>query len=106
MSSYKIAVLGDKESIVGFKALGLETIFAETTEEARVAFTRLARHKEEYAIIYITEQLAKNLTVEIDDVKDNVTPAVILIPSKNGSLGLGMSALTTAIERAIGADIG
>ena len=61
--------------------------------------------REDYAIIYITEQLAKDLTGEIARYKDAVTPAVILIPGKTGSLGLGASALQSAIERAVGADI-
>ena len=92
---YKIAVLGDRDSVLGFKALGLEVVFVEDADTAR----------EDYAIIYITEQLAKDLTGEIARYKDAVTPAVILIPGKTGSLGLGASALQSAIERAVGADI-
>ena len=100
---YKIAVLGDRDSVLGFKALGLEVVFAEDAEAARQALHRLAR--EDYAIIYITEQLAKDLTGEIAKYKDAVTPAVILIPGKAGSLGLGATALQSAVERAVGADI-
>ena len=101
---YKIAVLGDRDSVLGFKALGLDTHFVETTEEARAALHRLA--KEDYAIIYITEQLAGDIGADIDRYKSSVTPAVILIPGKTGSLGLGARALQSAIERAVGADIG
>ena len=101
---YKIAVLGDRDSVLGFKALGLDTHFVETSEEARAALHRLA--KEDYAIIYITEQLAEELTADIGRYKSEVTPAVILIPGKTGSLGLGAQALQSAIERAVGADIG
>ena len=100
---YKIAVLGDRDSVLGFKALGLDVSFAEDTDTAREELHRLAR--EGYAIIYITEQLAKDLSAEIQRYKDAVTPAVILIPGKTGSLGLGASALQSAIERAVGADI-
>ena len=42
---------------------------------------------------------------EIDRYKDRLTPAVILIPGKEGSLGIGMNSVTTAVERAVGADI-
>lgn len=105
MSGYKIAVIGDKDSVIGFKALGLEVIDVNTPVEAKEAFTSLARSKDEYAIIYITEQLADKLSDEIAAVKDKVTPAVILIPSKSGTLGMGMSALKTTVERAIGSDI-
>ncbi len=101
---YKIAVLGDQDSVLGFKALGLDIFPVEGTDEARHALHKLA--KEEYAIIYITEQLAAVLQADINKYKTSVTPAVILIPGKAGSLGLGAQALQSAIERAVGADIG
>lgn len=101
---YKIAVLGDRDSVLGFKALGLDTYFVETTDEARHTLHRLAR--EDYAIIYVTEQLAANLSADIARYKTEVTPAVILIPGKTGSLGIGAQALQSAVERAVGADIG
>lgn len=100
---YKIAVLGDRDSVMGFKALGLDTHFVETAEEARHTLHRLA--KEDYAIIYVTEQLAADISGDIARYQTAVTPAVILIPGKTGSLGLGVQALQSAVERAVGADI-
>ena len=100
---YKIAVLGDRDSALGFKALGLDVVFAEDADTAREELHRLAR--EDYAIIYITEQLARDIPGEIARYKEAVTPAVILIPGKTGSLGLGAAALQSAVERAVGADI-
>ena len=100
---YKIAVLGDRDSVLGFNALGLEVVFAEDADTARHTLHRLA--KENYAVIYITEQLAQLISGEVDRYKDSVTPAVILIPGKTGSLGLGQAALQSAVERAVGADI-
>ena len=100
---YKIAALGDLDSVLGFKALGLEVCPAATPEEARAALHRMA--KENYAIIYITEQLAAKLSQEIERYKDSLTPAIILIPGKEGSLGIGMANVKTAVERAVGADI-
>lgn len=100
---YKIAVMGDRDSILGFGALGLEVFPAEDLQEARHTLHKLAR--EEYAIIYMTEQLASQLSAEIARYNDSVTPAIILIPGKSGSLGLGASALQSAVERAVGADI-
>ena len=60
---------------------------------------------ENYAIIYMTEALAGPLAADIDRYKSETTPAVILIPGKGGSLGLGSRALQAAVERAVGADI-
>ena len=107
---YKIAVLGDRDSVLGFKALGLDIFPVEGTEEARQTLHKLARPaagaQAEYAIIYITEQLASVLSADIEKFKTSVVPAVILIPGKGGSLGLGAQALQKAVERAVGADIG
>ena len=100
---YKIAVMGDRDSILGFQALGLEVFPGEDVQEARHTLHRLAHS--DYAIIYMTEQLARQISSDIDRYKDSVTPAIILIPGKSGTLGLGSAALQSAVERAVGADI-
>ena len=103
MASYRIAVLGDKDSVLGFKALGLDTFPVERVEEAAAVLHRIA--KENYAVIYVTETLAVELEHDIARYKDELTPAIILIPGKEGSLGIGMDNVKTAVERAVGADI-
>ena len=100
---YKIAVMGDRDSVMGFKVLGLDVFPVTDPEEGRRTLHRLAR--EPYAIIYITEQLAARITDEISRYKDQLTPAVILIPGKEGSLGIGLSKVSESVERAIGANI-
>lgn len=105
MGNYKIAVIGDRDSVMGFKALGLSVFPTDDVESARKTFRRLTRAGDEYAIIYITERFGQALAVEIDKFKDEPTPAVILIPGKEGSQGLGLSALQSAVERAVGMNI-
>ena len=61
--------------------------------------------RENYAILYLTEQLAAQLKNDIARYQDAVTPAIILIPGKEGSLGIGMANVKSAVERAVGADI-
>ncbi|MCI9118602.1 MAG: V-type ATP synthase subunit F [Flavonifractor sp.] len=100
---YKIAVLGDKDSVLGFKALGLDVYPAETVEEARKTLHTLA--KGDYAVVYLTEQYAAGMEADVARYKDELTPAVILIPGKDGSLGIGMANVKSAVERAVGADI-
>ena len=102
---FKIGVLGGRETVIGFKALGLDVFPVETESEARQTLRRLSRPEEQYAIIYVEENLALALENEIARLKDDVTPAVILIPGRDGSLGLGQSALQAAVERAVGSNI-
>ena len=90
---------------MGFKALGLDTFPVENLEDARAVLREITHEDQQYAIIYVEENLAQGLSHEIDKCKDRPTPAIILIPGRDGSLGLGLSALTAAVERAVGTNI-
>ena len=102
-ATYQIAVIGDWESVMGFRALGLDTYPAASPEEAREEIKRLA--KTDCAVIYLTETLARDLPDVIARYKDEPRPAIILIPGREGSLGIGRDNIQRAIERAVGADI-
>lgn len=76
---YKIAVIGDRDSVYGFSALGMDTYFIKPDEEPYKLFKKLCQ-SENYSIIYITEALASVLEDEIEKYSDQKTPAIILIP--------------------------
>ena len=85
---YQIAVVGDWESVMGFRALGLDTYPVTSTEEAKKTVHELAKG-EKCAVIYLTEQLAKDMEDVLARYKDAIRPAIILIPGREGSLGIG-----------------
>lgn len=101
----KIAVLGAHDTVVGFRALGLDTFAADDEAAAREAFKKLTDPDAPYGIIYVEEGLALSLENEIARFKDDPAVAVILIPGRNGALGLGSGALQAAIERAVGSKL-
>ncbi len=100
---YKIAVLGDYDSIYGFAALGLETCPVSTREEAQERLHELANA--DYAVIYITEAWAEQLKNEIDKYQDRVIPAIIQIPGVSGNTGAGIENVKKSVEKAVGSDI-
>jgi V/A-type H+-transporting ATPase subunit F len=100
---FKAAVIGDMQSILGFRALGLTVVDAGDAGEAAGALHRLAQ--EGHCVIYITEQMAALIGQDIAKYIDRPEIAVIPIPSKDGSLGIGNAELHKAVERAVGADI-
>ncbi len=102
-ATYKVAVIGDRETVMGFSALGLKTVVAENAREASEALETLS--KQQVGIIYITEQLAAGATEAIAELEENPQCAVIPIPSKAGSLGIGVRDMHKAVEKAVGADI-
>ena len=101
----KIAVIGSSQTVVGFKALGLETYPVNNGQEAEKKLKTLTRDSEDYAIIYIEENFAESVAGEIEKYKDRPSPAIILIPGREGSTGRGLSALNAAVEKAVGTNI-
>lgn len=99
----KIGVVGDKDSILAFKAIGIEAFPVVGEEEARKTVDRLAM--EEYGVIFITEQVAATIEETIERYNDKMLPAVILIPSNQGSLNIGMQKISDNVEKAVGVNI-
>jgi len=100
---YKIAVMGDYDSIYGFATLGLDTFPVTEPGEAGKLLKRLAEGQ--YSVIYVTEKLAGQIEREIAVYAERMLPAIILIPGRQGVLGIGRNNIQRAIERAVGADI-
>ena len=96
----KIAVVGDKGSVLGFKAVGFEVFMTSTQQETRDTMQQLC--KGDYGIIFITEQAYAQVPEIIDAYKEQPIPAIIPIP---GSLGIGIQNVKKNVERAVGADI-
>ena len=102
----KIAVIGGRDTVMGFKALGLDTFPAESAGEAGKILRQLTHESEaEYAIIYIEETVAAPILPDIRKFDERPSPAIILIPGRDGPIGLGQSALQEAVEKAVGSNI-
>ena len=101
---YKVAVLGDRDSIYGFAALGLDVYYADSYDEGLRLFKEITS-SENYAVIYITEQLADMIRTEIDKFSYKPSPAIILIPGVKGNTGEGLNSVKRSVEKAVGSDI-
>ncbi len=100
---YKIAAIGDKDSIVAFRAVGIDVYSAYDSVSARNIVDKLA--KQNYGLIFITEAIAQSIEETIQRYKNKLLPAIILIPNNNGSLGIGMKAINKNVEKAVGSNI-
>lgn len=99
----KIGVVGDKDSVLAFKALGIDVFPVVDADEARKAIDSCARNN--YAVIFVTEQIAQNVEETIERYNEEILPAVILIPSNQGSLNIGLKRISDSMEKAVGVNI-
>lgn len=100
---YKIAVVGDYDSIYGFATLGLDTYPVTGRKDAEEKLEELAENG--YGIIYITEAVAAQCKNIIEKFKEQILPAVILIPGVSGNTGEGVQGVKNSVEQAVGSDI-
>ena len=98
---YKIAVIGDYDSIYGFATLGLSICPVKTRDEAREKLRQLADGQ--YGII--TEAAAAELEEEIEEYREKTLPAIIRIPGVSGNTGAGVEGVKKTVEQAVGSDI-
>ena len=99
----KIGIIGDADSVLGFKVFGMDAFACETGEEAAETLHRIV--KENYGIIYITERFYKELGKDIAKYEELRIPAIVPVPGIDGSYGMGLSNVKGAVEKAVGADI-
>ena len=99
----KIAVIGDRGSVTGFRAAGFDVFETGRGGCADRLIHDLAGRG--YGIIFIIEEAAAVSQDTIDSYRDQMLPAVISLPGRNGSLGIGMESIHMNVERAAGADI-
>lgn len=100
---YRIAVIGDRDSIYGFAALGLDVYPVKNAEEGSKTLKKIAEGS--HAVIYITESLAAELEHELNHYKSLPLPAIIPIPGIMGNTGMGIKMVKKSVEQAVGSDI-
>lgn len=100
---YKVGVIGDRDSVIGFRAIGMAVYDTESAQEAGEYLRQMVR--ENYAVIFITEKLAEENLEMLRELRSQKLPAVIPIPSITGSTGIGMKQVRESVRKAVGMDI-
>ena len=99
----KIGVVGDKDSVLAFKALGVDVAPVVGADESRIAVYKMAMN--DYAVIFVTEHVAVTIEETIERYNNQLLPAVILIPSNQGTLNIGSKRISESVEKAVGMNI-
>ncbi len=97
-----IAVVGDKDSVLAFKAIGVDVFPVDGEIQARETVHTLART---YSVIFVTEKVAVQAETYIKRYKARAYPVIVPIPSAEGNMHLGLAGINANVEKAIGANV-
>jgi len=103
MSEGRVAFVGDADSVLGFKALGVDTRVPDSDDDAREIFQELV--KAETSIIMITEDMMDVLHEQIEETVHRAIPSVVVLPGITGTRRRGEDTIRELIIRAVGVDL-
>ena len=98
----KMAILGEGDSVLAFKAGGVDAYYASDREQAKDLLRKLAK---EYAVIFITEKLAGEMDDLLNKFNQSPYPVILPVPSGDGSDGYAKAKMRERMEKALGVDI-
>lgn len=98
----KMAILGEGDSVLAFKACGIDAYYASEREEAKDLLRKLAK---QYTIIFITEKLAGQMDDLLKKFNQSAYPIILPVPSGSTSDGYARAKLKERMEKALGVDI-
>ena len=98
----KMAILGEGDSVLAFKAGGVDAYYASDREEAKDILRKLAK---EYAVIFITETLAEQMDDLLKKFNQSPYPVILPVPSGSGEGGYARTKMKERMEKALGVDI-
>ena len=105
-----IAVIGDRETAIGFRLAGVRAVYEVSRDEKEKETLNLLDklvNEDGTAIIIINERLAAEARVRdkiraINENKRGVTPIIVEIPDKHGPMEQKVSEIERLIKRAVG----
>jgi V/A-type H+-transporting ATPase subunit F len=99
----RIAFIGDIDTVLGFRALGVDTVVPDSDEQAAEEFGRLVSGG--YSVIMVTEDLVDALAEQIEETAHRALPAVVVLPGIAGRQRRGEETIRRLITRAVGVDL-
>lgn len=98
-----VAVIGDRERVAGFAALGLDGYPAHTRAEAETALEKAQRAG--CALILVTAEAARLVSERLDRLRQKEGPPVLILPGETGNTGQAEREIEAAIRQAAGAGL-
>ena len=103
--SDKIAVIGDIDTVTGFRLVGVsECATPKSPDETRELLYYFFRDPR-MGLIIITEPLAKEVEDTVVELSQSPVPVILLISDRTGSTGTYEAILKELIRRAVGIEI-
>jgi Archaeal/vacuolar-type H+-ATPase subunit F len=100
----KVTVIGKHANILPFKAVGVEPLDVETTDDAKKAL-RAIRDSGEDTLVLIPEDIAVDCKHEIALLRQGAAVMVLTLPASQGQVGGQREFVRQLVARSLGVDL-
>ena len=100
----KVAAVGERDLIIGFKTVGVELTPVKSPAEVGAALTKLSQDAS-IGLILITETIAEGCLDDITSFREESPVVVLIVPSHLPSKHISMLEMKRDIEKAVGIDM-
>jgi len=109
-----MAIVGPKDAIAGFGAVGVNAFDSKNTKETVEKLFELKKQtqtingeeKPLYAVIFVFEKVIQEISREdYARLTAHALPAIVALPGVSGSTGFGVKRLSSLVEKAVGQNI-
>lgn len=103
LEKVSVACIGTTEAILMYNAIGFKTFYSTDYQMIDKQIFKL--FKAGYKIIFVTDEVYKNITTTLEKYQDQTYPIIIPIPLDDINQGIGMNKIKANVEKAIGINI-
>ena len=98
-----IALIGEKEVIIGFSLVGLKLFPVIESVEAIAALKECRENN--FAIVFITNEIAQKIIDKIEEYQKLSSITICILPNRTKKSELSLNILRKNVEKAVGTDI-
>ncbi len=109
---YDIAIIGPDSTISGFRALGVDLLPAENSQQVLEILKKIKKQSNDvqvtkrYAVVCLIEDLVLDINQsDYNQAVSGALPAVVLLPGPLGKQGFALNRLRSLAEKAVGSAI-
>lgn len=101
----KMAAVGSYDSVLPFKAIGLDVTVIDDENRSHVGHILNKYAADGFAAVFIEEAIFSEFNAAIEEINKVSDVCLIPVPNQSGSTGIGLQSIRTTVERAVGMDI-
>ncbi|MCL4374176.1 MAG: hypothetical protein M1360_03665 [Candidatus Marsarchaeota archaeon] len=95
MEFEKVAVIGEREAVLGFKLIGIKDVFIASAEEGAAKMTGMIGM--DYSLIIATEQIREKLSPSVMRAVETALKPIVIFISPRGQRGESVESMARRI---------